>query len=261
MTLEKTRAADSNESLMRLEGARLVTAAMERNLHLRLLGAIAFQLRCPKYNYLATRLHRTLSDVDFAAYGSERGAIGDMMREFDYCDQPMVSGLFGGGRMIWDNKSNGLHVDIFFDKLEMNHSINFEGRLELEEATIPLADMLLEKMQIVHINEKDIVDTIMLLREHQIGDGDSGSIDARRLTKLLSNDWGFYHTVTTNLKNVQDRLGHYAELTEEDRADVSEKTQKLSAILENEPKTLAWKVRSRVGTKSKWYHDVDDVTR
>jgi hypothetical protein len=246
---------------MKAEGDRIVTAAKQRHLHLRLLGAIAFQLHCPKYSYLTAKLQRVLSDVDFAGYSSERDQIDSMMREFGYADQPMITALFGARRMIWDNKSNGMHVDIFFDKLEMNHDIDFNGRLELEEFTIPLDDMLLEKMQIVHINEKDIVDTIMLLREHQIGKAAPETIDSDYIAKLLSTEWGFYNTVTTNLKNVQNRLSHYTELTEEDRKDVQDKVQRLLARLEKEPKTLAWKLRARVGTKTKWYKDVEDVNR
>ena len=243
------------------EAKRLATAAKERNLRLRLMGATAFQFHCPKYNFLSARFGRVLSDIDFAAYSAERGSIAEMMRGFGYGDNPMVSGLFGGGRMIWDNKSNGLHVDVFFDKLEMNHDISFQGRLELEETTITLADMLLEKMQIVNINEKDIVDTIILLREHQIGEGGSETIDGRYLTKLLSRDWGFYYTVTTNLKKLQDRLPGQSELAEEDRADVDGKIQRLTAMLQNEPKSFSWKSRSRIGIKKKWYRDVDDVVR
>ena len=250
------------DSMMREEGPRLVREGTKRGLHIRLLGAIAFQHHCPKYNYLTEKLHRQLSDVDFAGYNSERKDLDKMMREFGYSDQPMVSALFGHQRMIWDNKSNGLHVDIFFDKLEMNHDIPFTGRLELEEMTIPLADMLLEKMQIVHINEKDIVDTIMLLREHTIGDSASPEmIDGGYIAKLLSNEWGFYYTVTTNLKNVEDRLSAYPELTEADKADVTKKIHELIAILDKQPKALAWKLRARVGPKTKWYKDVEDVRR
>ena len=251
----------SKDSLMKSEGLRIVTAARERNVHLRLLGAIAFQTHCPTYSYLTESLRRVLSDVDFAAYGSERDPIEKMMREFGYADQPMITALFGHQRMIWDNKSNGMHVDIFFDKLEMNHNINFQGRLELDETTITLADMLLEKMQIVRINEKDIVDTIMLLREHQIGEGEPETIDARYIAKLLSNDWGFYYTFTTNLKKIQDALAKYSELTEEDRKDITAKIQNLSDRVEKVPKTFGWKVRAKMGTKSKWYKDVEDVTR
>jgi len=210
---------------------------------------------------MTARLRRVLSDVDFAAYNSERAKIDNMMREFGYQDQAMVTALFGHSRMIWDNKSNGLHVDIFFDKLEMNHDIPFNGRLDVDELTIPLADMLLEKMQIVHINEKDIIDTIMLLREHEIGGEAPETIDAKYLSRLLSSDWGFYYTVTTNLGIVQDRLSAYSELTEEDRKDVSAKIQTLMKILEDTPKSLSWKLRARVGPKTKWYKDVEEVAR
>lgn len=260
--MEKVQDPSKLDLMMKEEGPRLVREGTKRGLHIRLLGAIAFQHHCPKYNYLTGKLHRQLSDVDFAGYNSERTGIDKMMREFGYADQPMVSALFGHQRMIWDNESNGLHVDIFFDKLEMNHDIPFAGHLELEEMTIPLSDMLLEKMQIVHINEKDIVDTIMLLREHAIGNSAAAeTIDASYVARLLSNEWGFYYTVTTNLKNVEDRLGIYQELRDEDRADVSKKIHELLSILDKQPKTLAWKLRGRVGAKTKWYRDVEEVRR
>jgi hypothetical protein len=246
---------------MKTEAARIVQEGNERGLHLRLLGAIAFQLHCPKYNYLTIKLRRTLTDVDLAGYNKERNEIEKVMREFGYVDQPMVTALFGHQRMIWDNKSTGMHVDIFFDKLEMNHNVPFDDRLELDNLTIPIADLLLEKMQIVKINEKDIVDTIMLFREHSVDSGDPEKIDSAYLARILSNDWGFYHTVTTNLSVVQNRLDQYSELTEEDRQDVKSKIQDLLKILENQPKTLSWKIRARVGTKTKWYKDVEDVTR
>jgi hypothetical protein len=184
-----------------------------------------------------------------------------MMRELGYVDQPAVTVMFGDMRMIWDNTSNGVHVDIFFDKLQMNHDIPFTDRLELEELTIPLSDMLLEKMQIVHINEKDIIDSIVLLREHALGHAAPETIDTEYVATLLSNDWGFYYTATTNLKKVQDRLSTYRELNEEDRSDVSNKIQTILKIIEDEPKTFAWKIRAKFGTKKKWYRDVEELTR
>ena len=255
------QSAANREDLMKTEGGRIVSAAQQRNLNLRLLGAIAFQTHCPKFSYLTAKLRRTLSDVDFAGYSSERDPIDKMMREFGYSDQPMVTALFGSQRMIWDNKQSGMHVDIFFDRLQMNHEIDFHGRLELDSPTIPLADMLLEKMQIVHINEKDIVDAIMLLREHEVGKVAPETIDSGYIAKLLSGDWGFYYTVTTNLKNVEKALDNYPELTQEDRVDVQAKIQKLLETLDNEPKKLSWKLRSRVGPKTKWYNDVEEVNR
>ncbi|MGA2461980.1 MAG: hypothetical protein ABSF82_11210 [Candidatus Bathyarchaeia archaeon] len=144
----------------------------------------------------------------------------------------------------------------------MNHNIPFTNRLELEPFTISLADMLLEKMQIVHINEKDIIDTIMLLREHEIGyENAAETIDARYIVGLLSKDWGFYYTFTTNLAKVREKTAATKELSEDDRADVNRKIQKLADILEKEPKTFAWKMRAKIGTKNKWYKDVEEIRR
>jgi hypothetical protein len=246
---------------MKSEGERIVSEGKKRDLHLRLLGAIAFQSHCPKFSFLTARLNRVLSDVDFAAYGKESGRITAMMRELGYEDQPMVTALWGDRRTIWDNRSNGMHVDIFFDRLEMNHTVSFEDRLDMDPLTISLVDMLLEKMQIVHLNEKDIVDTAMLLREHSVGETGPETIETRYIGKLLSSDWGFYYTFTSNLQKVRERLREYNELGDEDRADITAKIEKLLKIIENEPKTMAWKLRARVGTSKKWYRDVEEVRR
>jgi len=253
--------AAKQEALMKSEAERLVAEARKRNLHLRLLGALAFQFHCPKHAYLSQKLGRALSDIDFAAYGGERVEVNKMMREFGYTDQGMLTALFGHTRMIWDNKSNGMHVDIFFDKLEMNHEIPFANRLEIDEWTIPLADMFLEKMQIVHINEKDVVDTVMLLREHSVGDGTLETIDAQHVATRLAQDWGFYYTVTENLKKIQERLPSFPELGDEDRKDISGKVEAMLKAIEDQPKAMSWKMRARVGPKKKWYREVEDVTR
>jgi len=79
----------------------------------------------------------------------------------------------------------------------------FLKRLEIDYPTISLADLLLEKMQIVKLNEKDILDTIVMLREHDVGEGDKETINSDRVSGLLSDDWGFYYTVTTNLGKIK----------------------------------------------------------
>jgi hypothetical protein len=250
-------------ALMMSEGTRLVEEAKKRGIHLRLLGAIAFQFQCPKFSYLSAKLDRVLTDIDFAGYGKERDATAKMMKEFGYQDEPSVTALFGHKRSIWDNKSNGIHIDVFLDKLEMNHDIPFKDRLDLDPLTISLADMFLEKMQIVQINEKDYIDTMMLIREHAIGeDGKTPeSIDGGYIAKLLASEWGFYYTVTTNLGKVQNRLAQYTELSAEDRDDITTKIGKLLKLIEDEPKSFSWKMRAKVGPKSKWYREVEEVVR
>jgi hypothetical protein len=245
------------------EGTQLIEEAKKRDIHLRLLGAIAFQVHCPKFSYLSAKLERILTDIDFAAYGKEKDKVMKMMREFGYEDNPSVTALFGRNRLIWDNESKGIHIDVFLDKLEMNHDIPLKERLDLDELTISLADMVLEKMQIVQVNEKDYIDTIMLIREHAIGeDGRTPeTIDAGHIAKLLASDWGFYYTVTTNLGKVQNRLAQYNDLTDEDRNDITMKIRELLKRIEDEPKSFSWKMRAKVGSKSKWYRDVEELAR
>ena len=144
----------------------------------------------------------------------------------------------------------------------MNHDIPFERRLDIENLTIPLADLLLEKMQIVHINEKDVIDTIMILREHNVAKGNvQKAIDATYISKLLSSEWGFYYTMTTNLQKVENGLAQIGELSVDDRTDISGKIKELLALIEKEPKTFSWRLRAKVGPKTKWYKDVEEVNR
>ena len=79
-------------------------------------------------------------------------------------------------------------MDVFYDKLDFCHVIRWDGRLEVDSPTIPLAELLLEKMQIVKINEQDVVDTFMLLLEHPLGHTDAETINLARMARLCADD-------------------------------------------------------------------------
>jgi len=114
-------------------------------------------------------------------------------------------------------------------------------------------------MQIVQINEKDLIDTIMLLREHPLGDQDQETINLQVITRTLGNDWGFWRTVTGNLKLTDEYLDNYAQLTDEDRKIVRQRIAELMKRIDAYPKTSKWKLRSRVGERVKWYKDVEEL--
>ena len=150
-------------------------------------------------------------------------------------------------------------MDVFYNKLDFCHVISWEGRLEVDSPTIPLAEMLLEKMQIVKINEKDIVDTIMLLLEHKLGDNDYEVINIQHVAQLCSKDWGLWRTTTMNLDKVKRLAQSYSQLTDEQKKYVTKQVDQALQRIEAEPKTLAWRLRSRVGDRVKWYKEVDEV--
>ncbi|MBI4769267.1 MAG: hypothetical protein HY784_02355, partial [Chloroflexi bacterium] len=169
------------------EVRRIVGAGDRAGLTLRLLGSLAFQAHCPRYGYLQAEMGRAYTDIDFAGYGRQATPIRELVTELGYSEDREVFVVTEGSRAIFENPGSGLHVDVFYDKLDFCHVSRWNGRLEADSPTIPLAELLLEKMQIVRINEKDVIDTIMLLLEHPLGDGDAETVNIGRVAKLCAD--------------------------------------------------------------------------
>lgn len=238
---------------------RIIKASVEVGLTLRVIGSLAFQIHCPKYGYLQQVMGRAYTDIDFAGYANEAADVRALMASLGYVENHQVSLFSEGSRAIFDHTDWDLHVDVFYEKLDFCHEISWEGRLEVDAPTIPLAEMLLEKMQIVQINEKDIIDTIMLLLEHALGDSDDETINIGRVAHLCAQDWGLWRTTTMNLGKVGQLAQDYAQLTDSQKIHILSQVDAALARIEGEPKPLAWRLRSRVGDRVKWYKEVDEV--
>jgi hypothetical protein len=238
---------------------RILQASEQSGLLLRVIGSLAFQMHCPQLGHLQAAMGRAYTDIDFAAYGRQSKQIQQMMESLGYLENREVFIASEGERAIYDNAGTGLHVDIFYEKLDFCHTIYWKDRLEVDAPTIPLAELLLEKMQIVQINEKDVIDTIMLLLEHPLGDTDSETINVQRAALLCANDWGLWRTTTMNLDKVRMLAQAYPQLSADQKAKVEEQVKEILASFERQPKPLAWRLRDRVGDRVKWYKDVDEV--
>jgi hypothetical protein len=242
------------------EADRLLSLAREAGVILRLLGAVAFARRCPNHAYLRERLGRHYTDIDFAAYGRDADRIRAILAAAGYRDDPHVYVGSEGSRLVAEHHGIGIHVDVFLDKLEFCHTVPWKGRLELEPETIPLAEMLLQKMQIVEINEKDLIDAITLLLEYPLGDTDDGTVNIGRIAQLCAGDWGWWRTLTMNLDKVRTMAEHYDEMTDEETRRVREQVQAALDRIEAEPKSMSWRLRAKVGDRKKWYRDVSELT-
>ncbi len=238
---------------------RIIKASDESGILLRVIGSLAFQMHCPTYGYLQEAMGRAYTDIDFAAYRKQTKEIKELMAGLGYTENREVFIVSEGERSIFDRSEVGLHVDVFYEKLDFCHAIYWAGRLEVDAPTIPLAELLLEKMQIVQINEKDIIDTIMLLMEHPLGDIDNETINIKRVAELCSTDWGLWRTTTMNLDKVRKLAQGYEQLKPEQKAHIESQVASAMERIDQEPKSLAWRLRSRVGDRVKWYKDVDEV--
>jgi len=242
------------------EHRQIAAEAEKQGVIIRLLGALAFELRCPQYRTLRSALGRQLSDLDYIALSSQWEAVVQLLTSLGYSFDERRAMLHGYDRVIFFHP-NGLRADVFFDRLDMCHVIDFRHRLTVDRDTISLADLLLEKMQIVRITEKDIIDTLVLFLEMPVTANDEG-INADYVARRLAYDWGFYHTATTNLKRIRDEfVNRYDALDETGRRIVQGRIAQMLEQIEAEPKTLAWQVRAKIGTSLKWYKDVGELTR
>jgi hypothetical protein len=241
------------------EFRRIVGAGDAAGVTLRLLGALAFFTRCPKHGYLQERMGRAYTDIDFAGYGREAQGVRVLMADLGYREEREVFVVTEGGRAIFENPERKMHVDVFYEKLDFCHVIPWNGRLEVDALTIPLAELLLEKMQIVQINEKDVIDTIMLLLEHPLGEADQEMVNMARVARLCSEDWGLYRTVTMNLEKVRQLAVGYDILKAEEKSRIQEQVAQALSRIEAEPKTVGWRLRARVGDRVKWYKDVEEI--
>lgn len=240
------------EALSRPENSHII---------MRLIGALAFRTHCPEFGYIQDKLGRKFTDFDFVSYPRFFKDIVRVLTGLGYTEDKQVTQLFGDRRMVFHDPLFGHHIDIFYNTLDFCHPISFVGRLEVDELTVPLAELLLEKMQIVQINEKDLIDTAMLLREHPIGDQDKETINAVLIAKTLGSDWGFWRTVTGNLKILEDRLNEYANLPVEDVLVIFARIHQLQERIDAAPKSLKWKARARIGERVKWYKSVEELER
>jgi hypothetical protein len=239
------------------EALRIVGEADKQGIILRLMGAIAIRLHSPDYAFLHEKMGRFITDIDFVGYEKQSSKIEKFFESQNYARRILSYSFMLGGRMIFTNKSDGRHVDVFLDRLEMCHKIEYKKRLEIDNPTVPLAELLLQKMQIVKISEKDIIDTTMLLLAHELGDTDDNTINAKLISQILGSEWGFYYTVTTNLEKVDTLMREFEFLEEKDKEIVSKRIEDLMKRIDEEPKSRSWKIRAKVGTSKKWYKDVD----
>jgi hypothetical protein len=238
------------------EAIRIQSEAEKVGLHLRMLGALAFRYQCPHNTAHFEALERRITDIDFAASISDRDRLLAFFKKQEYVVDENALVIGGGYRYIFENPQKQKHIDVFFDQLEMCHTVVFKDRLKIDNCTISLPDLLLEKMQIVEISRKDFKDTAVLLLEHEVGQDDT-TINIGYIEKIMSNDWGFFHTFTTNLNKLKHMMAEFNNFTDNEKEIIRCRIEEILEKVSSSEKSLRWKLRARIGTKVRWYRLVD----
>ena len=238
------------------EAERLWREGRERDLRLKLIGGLAVYHRCPRARE-AGLLRRSYPDIDFCGLSKQGRALSALFQEMGYRPEERFNALRGRERLIFRDDANHRHLDVFLDAFVMCHKLDLRGRLGGEGMALPVADLLLTKLQIVELNAKDVMDTAALFYDHDLGQGDE-SIDVEYICGITGRDWGWYRTITKNLEEIPSSWADYG-LPQV--GVVEERMNRLRQEIEERPKTTGWKLRARIGDRVRWYELPEEVAR
>lgn len=231
------------------EGRRIVDGAREQGVILRLLGGLAARFHCEELLFCV----RDYSDIDVIGLSKQRAGIENVFRALGYKPHEMFNALHGRTRLEFVDTWHDRHVDVFLDRFEMDHTLDLRNRLEIEPYTISLGDLMLTKLQVVRLTEKDVRDIFTLLKDLPVGEEDRpGLVNFRYIAETCAKDWGLHHTVFRNVTNMAKYIDHYP-LDKDEKEKLLARLDQLRQAVEAAPKTWRWRLRALIGERMPWY--------
>jgi putative nucleotidyltransferase-like protein len=237
------------------EAERLLAQAERDGTTLALLGGVAVRLHAPD---VPPPLDREYKDIDFAVPKGRGGDADRLLRAGGYEPEITFNAMMGKERMLFHDNAHGRQVDVFVGSFRMCHEIPFGNRLSQGERTVPLAELLLTKLQIVELNEKDVRDTVLLFHGHDVADHDDDAVNGERIAELCGSDWGLWRTITANLARCREHLGDYS-LPDPDLERIGQRLDTVLDRIEQAPKSRGWKLRAKIGERKRWYELPEEV--
>ena len=236
------------------EAKRIIDAARAQGIVLRLLGGLAVRFHCESLDFC----ERDHGDIDFVGHRRDANRIASLFADLGFEEIVHVREATGGRQLQfacecrherdWAEFSGHLddHIDVFLETFKMDHAIDLGDRLELEEYTITVSDVLLTKLQMANLNEKDERDIFTLLQDLEVGTSENpGAIDVTYVARLCARDWGLFHDVELNLERLSERLDAYA-LEPAKRDRIRAAIERLQEAIETEPKSRGWRLRAKI---------------
>lgn len=238
------------------EGERVVGLASQAGVPMRLLGGVAVRLHAEE---LPPALDRQYKDLDFAVTKKGAGAADQVLKDAGYEPHVSFNAMHARERGLYFDEANGRQVDLFVHSFRMCHEITLGDRLEVDTGgTVPLAELLLTKLQIIEVNEKDIRDMVLLLYGHDVADHDDDAVNGARIAELCGSDWGLWRTITANLERCRTHVEDY-ELPADARERIGARFDVILERIEAEPKSRGWRMRAKIGERKRWYELPEEV--
>jgi hypothetical protein len=238
------------------EARRVVAGAAAESVTVRVLGGVAIQL------HSAAGVHpglvRPYRDIDLVTTRKHGRATARLLQDLGYQPNERFNAMNGSTRLVFYDLEHERQVDVFVGEFRMCHEIPIADRLDLDSETVPLAELLLTKLQIVHLNDKDLSDIWALVHEHDVAEHDDDTVNSAYIARLLASDWGLWRTSRQTIETARERLPD-AQVAAEDRARLDDRLGRLWERVEGEPKGLRWRSRAKLGDRSQWYEEPEEI--
>lgn len=231
------------------ESRRLIENATNAGLVMRVLGGVAVFLQSAEG---APLLPREIKDIDVATRRGDKRTATVVLTSAGYVADEHFNAFHGAHRLLFYDEQNGRKLDVFIGEFSMCHVIPIADRLELDPLTVPLAELMLTKLQIVQLNERDQRDIYNLVYHH-----DLQSIDADYIAALCAKDWGLWRTTHATIERCLSNMAAYS-LEPDAATRIAERLNALWQRIEEAPKSTRWKLRSQVGDRMRWYEEPEE---
>ncbi len=248
----------TDPSNVRDQATAAIDTARERGIPLRLLGGMAVQVLTPDFPPRT----RDDQDMDFASTDRDKSGLLSLFDDLGYVGDKRFNTLHGHRQMYFRTPDGTRAVDVIMNKLMMCHELVFKDRIDRMPYTLDVTDLLLTKLQVVEQNEKDVHDVCYLLAAFPVAAGDEpGQIGEARVADVLGSDWGWWRTVTGNLERVAELLSTTLSGLVPAGApyDPVVQARSLRQYADDCSKSMKWKVRAKVGDRSRWYELPEEV--
>lgn len=230
------------------EALAIVERAADAGVDARVLGGLGILMHDD--DLLAGGGSRPINDIDLIVPGGQHHAIAELLAARGYLPEERFNALNGHRRMVFHGPLSDL--DVLVGIFEMCHRIDMSSRFGLDRPSLPVTDLLLTKLQIVKLNEKDLLDIVDVVAGHELGRGHGDWIDVDRLEALVRDDWGLWRTITGTIRTTAASSAP---------APVMERLTALLEALDASPKSTRWRLRARVGDRVPWYVLPDEVNQ
>lgn len=244
---------------LNVEARRLLDAFAERGLEVRLLGGLAIRIALGER--FPDHLKRDHDDIDLICSKRHGAEVERAIAELGWEPRREFNALNGARRLLFEDPPTGHKIDTFVETFEMCHRLPLADQLGVREDTLPPADLLLTKLQIIELNAKDRGDAYALLSGFPLAgsNGNGGEvIDVERIAALAARDWGLYHTLELNFERLRAGLEE-VELGPGERERIATALDAIVAAMERAPKTRGWKLRARIGERKRWYEEPEEI--